>query len=102
MSGKNAHKNGGGFFDDLFNKPFGGLVDFNGDGKEDLFEQLMAWQILNNGAKEADADLDDIGIDDELRDFELSIADEDEFDCGDDDIDDDTYIDADEDDEDDE
>ena len=98
MSGKNDHKNGGGFFDDLFNKPFWGLVDFNGDGKEDLFEQLMAWQILNNGAKEADADLDNIGIDNELRDFDLSIADEDVFDCDDDDTDDDTYIDADEDD----
>lgn len=41
-----------GFFDDLINKPFGGMFDFNRDGKEDLFEQAIGVHFLKECMKE--------------------------------------------------
>lgn len=60
----------GGFFDDLFSKPFGGLFDFNGDGKEDLGEQWIAFKMFEEATKEDDTSTDDFGdiFDDEPED----------------------------------
>lgn len=41
-----------GFFDDIFGQPFGGLFDFNGDGKTDLGEQWIGHMIINECMKE--------------------------------------------------
>lgn len=51
----------GGFLDDFFNKPFGGLFDINGDGKEDLGEQWIAFKMFEEATKDDDATLDDFG-----------------------------------------
>lgn len=41
-----------GFFDDIFGQPFGGLFDFNGDGKTDLGEQWIGHMIISECMKE--------------------------------------------------
>lgn len=60
----------GGFWDN----PFGGMFDFNGDGKEDLGEQWIAMKIFEECTKEDErknkvkastdniTDLDDLDI----------------------------------------
>lgn len=41
-----------GFFDDIFGQPFGGMFDFNGDGKTDFGEQWVGYMIINDCMKE--------------------------------------------------
>ena len=41
-----------GFFDDIFGQPFGGMFDFNGDGKTDFGEQWIGHMIINECMKE--------------------------------------------------
>lgn len=41
-----------GFFDDLFGQPFGGMFDFNGDGKTDFGEEWVGYMIINDCMKE--------------------------------------------------
>lgn len=38
----------------FWDNPFGGVFDFNGDGKEDLGEQWIAIKIFEEYAKEAE------------------------------------------------
>lgn len=45
-----------GFFDDIFGQPFGGLFDFNGDGKTDFGEQWIGHMIINECMKEDEED----------------------------------------------
>lgn len=59
----------------FWDNPFGGMFDFNGDGKEDLGEQWIAMQIFDECTKEDERenrvrvstenmiDLDDMDID---------------------------------------
>lgn len=42
------------FLDDLFENPFGGMFDINGDGKEDLGEQWLGFMVINECLKEDD------------------------------------------------
>ncbi len=58
----------GGFWDDLFNKPFGGLFDFNGDGKEDLGELWLGHKIFEEVTKEDKPDVGSSDFDDPLFD----------------------------------
>lgn len=41
-----------GFFDDIFGQPFGGMFDFNGDGKTDFGEEWVGYMIINDCMKE--------------------------------------------------
>ena len=41
-----------GFFDDLFGQPFGGMFDFNGDGKTDFGESWLGYKIIEDCMKE--------------------------------------------------
>lgn len=41
-----------GFFDNIFGQPFGGMFDFNGDGKTDFGEQWIGHMIINECMKE--------------------------------------------------
>ena len=45
-----------GFFDDIFGQPFGGMFDFNGDGKTDFGEQWVGHMIINECMKEEKED----------------------------------------------
>lgn len=45
--------------DEFWDNPFGGFFDINGDGKEDLGEQFLAYEIFNEMSEEDDDDLDD-------------------------------------------
>lgn len=62
-----------GFWDDFFNNPFGGLFDFNGDGKEDLGEQWLGMKILEDAMKPDDTltsgEEDGIDFDFPVRDY---------------------------------
>ena len=40
------------FFDDIFGQPFGGMFDFNGDGKTDFGEEWVGYMIINDCMKE--------------------------------------------------
>ncbi len=40
----------------FWDNPFGGIFDFNGDGKEDIFEQWVAFNIFNECTKEVHND----------------------------------------------
>ena len=56
----------GGFWDN----PFGGLLDFNGDGKEDLAEQFFGYKMFeectsNNDSYDEFDDENDFGIDED-------------------------------------
>lgn len=62
-------KGSGGFWDNLFKNPFGGLFDFNGDGKEDIGEQWLGYKIFEEATKEEDEDSPDIAHDDSWRIF---------------------------------
>ena len=44
-----------GFFDDIFGQPFGGMFDFNGDGKTDFGEEWVGYMIINDCMKEEKA-----------------------------------------------
>lgn len=46
------------FFDDIFGQPFGGMFDFNGDGKTDLGESWIGHMIINECMKK-DQEQDD-------------------------------------------
>lgn len=60
--------------DSFWDNPFGGMFDFNGDGKEDLSEQWIAMKIFEECIKEDEqknkarvsknniTDLDDLNI----------------------------------------
>lgn len=45
-----------GFFDDIFGQPFGGMFDFNRDGKTDFGEQWLGYKIINDCMKEETKD----------------------------------------------
>ena len=51
--GKGNGGNGGkkGFRDSLFDNPFGGIFDFNGDGKEDFGEQWLGYKVFDDISK---------------------------------------------------
>ena len=62
MSKKDGGKRGS--WDSIFGSPFGGFFDFNGDGKEDLVEQWLGYEILKDIFKE-DGDQDSGIFDDD-------------------------------------
>ena len=62
-----ADKESGGFWDHILNNPFGGLFDFDGDGKEDLSEQWIAYNMLKESSKNEDG-YDGISYDYSWRD----------------------------------
>lgn len=66
MAGKGDGTGGKkGFWDSFFDNPFGGMFDFNGDGKEDLGEQWLGCKILEDitkEEKEKDSDILDGGL----------------------------------------
>lgn len=66
-----AKKRGkGGFFDNLFNNPFGGIFDFDGDGKEDFAEQFLGFKMLEEAEKEdEEIDIDDPNLTFEEQQF---------------------------------
>ncbi len=45
-----------GFFDDIFGQPFGGMFDFNRDGKTDFAESWLGYKIIEDCMKEEKAD----------------------------------------------
>lgn len=45
----------------FFDNPFGGLFDFNKDGKEDLGEQWIAYKIFEESTKSTESDNEDYG-----------------------------------------
>ncbi len=45
-----------GFFDDIFGQPFGGMFDFNGDGKTDFGESWIGHMIINDCMKNEEDD----------------------------------------------
>lgn len=45
-----------GFFDDLFGQPFGGMFDFNRDGKTDFAESWLGYKIIEDCMKEEKED----------------------------------------------
>ncbi len=49
---------GGGSKGSFWDNPFGGLFDFNHDGKEDFSEQWLAWRIFQESTKKKPADDD--------------------------------------------
>lgn len=72
-----SENNGGngdnkGFFDGIFDNPFGGMFDFNGDGKEDFGEQWLGFKMMEQLSS------------DEEKESEKLFDDEDPFDQFDD------------------
>ena len=56
-----------GLFGDIFNEPW---FDLNGDGKVDMFEEMIAFDTLFGGDEEADTDdLDDPFAPDDFGDY---------------------------------
>lgn len=55
----------GGFWDDCFSSPFGGLFDFNGDGVEDIAEEWLAYKMFQEVTKEEDESSDCFDFDSE-------------------------------------
>lgn len=45
-----------GFFDDLFGQPFGGMLDFNRDGKTDFAESWLGYKIIEDCMKKEKED----------------------------------------------
>ncbi len=40
----------------FWDNPFGGLFDFDGNGKEDVFEQFLGFKFFEECSKETDED----------------------------------------------
>ncbi len=59
MSKKEEKK--GGFWDNFINRPFGGMFDLNGDGREDLGEQWIAHKTLKLFEDSDEDDEEDTG-----------------------------------------
>lgn len=74
-----AKKSGGGGKSSFWDNPFGGVFDFNHDGKEDLGEQWIAFKIFEECTKKEESHntddfiyhsiLDDDGVDTSWREF---------------------------------
>ena len=58
MSGKGGGNKG--FWDGFFDNPFGGIFDFNGDGKEDFGEKWLGYKIFEEVTKEEEEKDSDI------------------------------------------
>lgn len=58
----------GSFLDDFLNNPFGGLFDFNGDGKEDIGELWFGYKMLEEAAKAGDPGSTGFSFDEEQDD----------------------------------
>lgn len=57
MSGKGGENGDNkGFFDGIFDNPFGGMFDFNGDGKEDFGEQWLGFKIMEQLSSDEEKD----------------------------------------------
>ena len=88
MAGKGAGNGGNkGFWDSFFDNPFGGMFDFNGDGKEDLGEQWLGYKVLEDitkEEKEKDIDILDGGLfdSDDTSDHSWRLTCEDGFESG--------------------
>lgn len=69
-----------GFFDDIFGQPFGGMFDFNGDGKTDFGEEWVGYMIINDCMKEEEKHRSSYSP------ISFSSGDDDVFDSEDDDV----------------
>jgi hypothetical protein len=73
-------------FDDIWDNPYDGYFDFNGDGKEDIDEQCIGDYVINECAKQAGLynnelfdDADSFDADDSFDEDEYSLDENDDF-----------------------
>lgn len=66
----------------IWDNPFGGFFDFNGDGKEDLGEQWIAYQIFNECSKDSSSSSSAFSWDDDDEDSSWNELCEDAIDLG--------------------